>query len=110
MLPHVAVVILNWNGRELLREFLPSVLAHSDGARILVVDNASTDDSVAMLGGIFPTVEVIRHTENLGFCAGYNQALTQIASTYYVLVNSDVAVTPGWLRPPGLPFLPRPPV
>lgn len=99
MLTHVAVVVLNWNGRELLREFLPSVLAHSDGARIVVVDNASTDDSVAMLGGIFPTVEVICHAENLGFCAGYNQALAQLEAEYYVLLNSDVAVTPGWLRP-----------
>lgn len=99
MLAHVAVVILNWNGREWLRQFLPAVLAHSDGARVIVVDNASTDDSVAMLGGIFPTVEVIQHTENLGFCAGYNQALLQVDATYYVLLNSDVEVTPGWLRP-----------
>ncbi|GAB2478073.1 glycosyltransferase family 2 protein [Hymenobacter qilianensis] len=98
-LPHVAVVILNWNGRELLRTFLPSVLAHSDGARVVVVDNASTDDSVELLGGFFPGVEIIQHAENLGFCAGYNQALTQLDSTYYVLLNSDVAVTPGWLQP-----------
>jgi GT2 family glycosyltransferase len=98
-LSHVAVVILNWNGRELLREFLPSVLAHSDGARIVVVDNASSDDSVTLLGGIFPTVEVIQHSENLGFCAGYNQALAQIDAPFYVLLNSDVAVTRGWLRP-----------
>ncbi|SMC00429.1 glycosyl transferase family 2 [Hymenobacter roseosalivarius DSM 11622] len=99
MLPHVAVVILNWNGRELLRTFLPSVLAHSDGARVVVVDNASTDDSVELLGGFFPTIEVIQHSENLGFCAGYNQALARIDAAYYVLLNSDVAVTPGWLRP-----------
>lgn len=99
MLPHVAVVILNWNGCELLRTFLPSVLAHSDGARVVVVDNASTDGSVALLGGFFPEVEVIQHPENLGFCAGYNQALAQIDATYYVLLNSDVAVTPGWLQP-----------
>lgn len=98
-LPHVAVIILNWNGRDLLRTFLPSVLAHSDGARVVVVDNASTDDSVELLGGFFPSVEVIQHPENLGFCAGYNQALTQLDATYYVLLNSDVAVTQGWLRP-----------
>jgi GT2 family glycosyltransferase len=95
----VAVVILNWNGRDLLRQFLPSVLAHSDDARLIVVDNASTDDSVAVLAAEFPTVEVLRHAENLGFCAGYNEALTQIQAKYYVLLNSDVAVTPGWLRP-----------
>jgi GT2 family glycosyltransferase len=64
-----------------------------------VVDNASTDDSLEVLGGVFPTVEVIQHSENLGFCAGYNQALNQIEVSYYVLLNSDVAVTPGWLRP-----------
>ncbi|GAA3927866.1 glycosyltransferase family 2 protein [Hymenobacter algoricola] len=95
----VAVVILNWNGQALLRQFLPSVLAHSADARIIVVDNASTDDSVRVLAQEFPTVEVLAHAENLGFCAGYNQALQQIQASYYVLLNSDVAVTPGWLRP-----------
>jgi GT2 family glycosyltransferase len=95
----VAVVILNWNGQALLRQFLPSVLAGSDDARIIVVDNASTDDSLAVLAAEFPTVEILRHAENLGFCGGYNQALQQIQARYYVLLNSDVAVTPGWLRP-----------
>ena len=95
----MAVVILNWNGQALLRQFLPSVLTHSDDARIIVVDNASTDESVVVLAGEFPTVEILRHAENLGFCEGYNQALRQIEARYYVLLNSDVAVTPGWLRP-----------
>jgi GT2 family glycosyltransferase len=96
----VAVVILNWNGRDLLRQFLPSVLAHSDGARIVVADNASTDDSVAVLQSEFPWVAIIQHSSNLGFCEGYNQALQQLQdATYYVLLNSDVAVTPGWLQP-----------
>ncbi|GAA3997054.1 glycosyltransferase family 2 protein [Hymenobacter fastidiosus] len=95
----MAVVILNWNGQALLRRFLPSVLAHSDAARIIVVDNASTDDSRAVLAQEFPTVEILRHAGNLGFCEGYNQALPQITAKYYVLLNSDVAVTPGWLRP-----------
>nr|WP_227606892.1 glycosyltransferase family 2 protein [Hymenobacter translucens] len=95
----VAVVILNWNGRELLRQFLPGVLAYADGAHIVVVDNASTDDSVAVLARDFPTVQVLQHPENLGFCEGYNQALRQVEARYYVLLNSDVAVTPGWLPP-----------
>ncbi|UOQ70410.1 glycosyltransferase family 2 protein [Hymenobacter cellulosilyticus] len=95
----VAVVILNWNGQQLLRQFLPAVLAHSDGARIIVADNASTDDSVGMLQREFPQVEIICNPDNLGFCDGYNRVLSQVQATYYMLLNSDVEVTPGWLRP-----------
>ncbi|TGE29977.1 glycosyltransferase family 2 protein [Hymenobacter metallicola] len=93
------MVILNWNGQKFLRQFLPAVLAYSDGARIIVADNASTDDSVALLGREFPTVEVIQNPGNLGFCDGYNHALQQVEAQYYMLLNSDVEVTPGWLRP-----------
>ena len=99
----MAVVILNWNGAALLRQFLPTVLAHADGAHIVVADNASTDDSVALLGQEFPAVQLIQHAENLGFCQGYNEALETLRRTaafrYYVLLNSDVEVTPGWLLP-----------
>ena len=97
----MAVVILNWNGAALLRQFLPSVVAYSDQARIVVVDNASTDDSLALLAQESSAVQVVRHASNLGFCEGYNQALCQLPPElrYYVLLNSDVAVTPGWLRP-----------
>ena len=95
----VAIVILNWNGAHFLRRFLPGVLAHADGARVVVADNASTDDSVALLARDFPTVELLLLERNFGFCAGYNLALAQIDSPYCVLLNSDVAVTPGWLPP-----------
>ncbi|GAB3291351.1 glycosyltransferase family 2 protein [Hymenobacter tenuis] len=97
----VAVVILNWNGRSFLQKFLPSVLAHSEGAAVFVADNASTDDSVALLAREFPQVQVIQNSGNLGFCEGYNQALQQVGPEfrYYVLLNSDVEVTSGWLRP-----------
>ncbi|WP_245328223.1 glycosyltransferase family 2 protein [Hymenobacter aquaticus] len=95
----VAVVILNWNGQKLLEQFLPAVLAYSDGARIIVADNASSDESVAWLRRKFADVEIIQNPENLGFCAGYNLALQQVQATYYMLLNSDVEVTPGWLRP-----------
>ncbi|PJJ59907.1 glycosyltransferase family 2 protein [Hymenobacter chitinivorans] len=95
----VAVVILNWNGQQFLRQFLPAVLACSDGARIIVADNASTDDSVAVLRNEFAQVEIIQNPENLGFCDGYNRALQQVEAKYYLLLNSDVEVTPGWLRP-----------
>jgi GT2 family glycosyltransferase len=97
----VAVVVLNWNGALFLRQFLPAVLAHSSGAHVVVVDNASFDESVALLAAEFPTVEVIQHATNLGFCEGYNQGLRQLPARfrYYVLLNSDVEVTPGWLLP-----------
>ncbi|WP_187263684.1 glycosyltransferase family 2 protein [Pontibacter beigongshangensis] len=96
---HTAVVILNWNGRHHLQQFLPSVLEHSPGCEIIVADNASTDESVVYLQEHFPQVRLIRHQTNLGFCEGYNQALRQVEATYYVLLNSDVAVTPGWVIP-----------
>src|SRR6476661_89463 len=95
----VAIVILNWNGAHFLRQFLPGVLTHADGARVVVADNASTDDSVELLARDFPQVELLLLDHNLGFCEGYNQTLAQVDSTYFVLLNSDVEVTLGWLRP-----------
>lgn len=96
----IAVVLLNWNGVAWLRQFLPGVVAHSAAeATVIVVDNASTDDSVAVLRAEFPTVEIIEHPENLGFCDGYNRALAQLEGRFgaYLLLNTDVDVTPGWL-------------
>jgi GT2 family glycosyltransferase len=97
----IAVVLLNWNGADWLRRFLPGVVANSAGATLIVVDNASSDDSVAVLAEAFPTVEVITHSANLGFCDGYNRALAQLEGRFeaYVLLNTDVEVTPGWLEP-----------
>ena len=97
----VAVVLLNWNGAAWLRRFLPGVVADSAGATIIVVDNASTDESVAVLRAEFPGVEVLVHPENLGFCDGYNRALAQLEGRFgaYLLLNTDVEVTPGWLAP-----------
>lgn len=93
-----AVVILNYNGRALLERFLPSVVAHSAGARIIVADNASTDDSLAWVTRTYPGVERIAMKSNLGFCGGYNTALKQVQAKRYVLLNSDVEVTAGWLE------------
>lgn len=97
--PKVAIVILNWNGQKYLQQFLPFVIAHSPGCQVIVADNDSTDNSVAYLQQEFPEVTLIRHEQNLGFCEGYNQALSRLDATYFVLLNSDVEVTAGWLRP-----------
>ncbi len=98
--PRVAVVILNYNGRAHLARFLPSVVAHSAGASIYVADNGSTDDSVSLIRAEFPTVQLILLTDNEGYAGGYNQALRRIEADFYVLLNSDVEVTPGWLTAP----------
>lgn len=95
----VAVVILNYNTRRHLEQFLPSVVANSPGARIIVADNGSPDDSVAFLRQHYPEVEVIDLQQNYGFAQGYNEALKQVKSDIYVILNSDVEVTPGWMEP-----------
>jgi GT2 family glycosyltransferase len=95
----IAVVILNFNGRNFLQQFLPQVIQHSALATVFVVDNGSTDDSLQLLRTEFPGVQLLSFPTNLGFCAGYNEALRQIVAEYYVLLNSDVEVTPGWLEP-----------
>lgn len=97
----IAVVILNWNGRDMLRSFLPSVVRFSetDGAVVYVADNGSTDDSVAMLRREFPSVRLVLLEENHGFADGYNLALKQVDAEYAVLLNSDVEVTEHWLVP-----------
>lgn len=95
----IAVVILNWNGRELLEKFLPTVIKYSEIAKIYIIDNASTDDSVEFVKKTFPSVEIIEHQENLGFAGGYNEGLKSIKEPIYCLLNSDVEVTENWLEP-----------
>ena len=95
----IAVVILNWNGAKLLEQFLPSVIAYSDEANIYVADNASTDNSIAVIKEQFPSVKIIQNEGNFGFAMGYNVALQTIVEPYYALVNSDIEVTENWLSP-----------
>ena len=97
----VAVVILNYNGRKFLEEFLPNVIANCDSAlaEIVVADNASTDDSVAFMREHFHEIRLIENGSNGGFSTGYNLALRQIEAQYYVLLNSDIEVTPHWIEP-----------
>jgi len=100
---NTAIVILNWNGAQMLRRFLPSVVAHTPtgSGRVIVADNGSTDDSLAVLAAEFPAVEVIALDKNYGFAEGYNQALRRVGEGYdsYLLLNSDVEVPEGWLQP-----------
>lgn len=96
----VAVVILNYNGKQFLADFLPGVIAHSADYRVIVADNCSTDDSISFLKTEFPQVEIIQNSSNNGYSAGYNEALSNISDVdYYVLLNSDVEVTPNWIAP-----------
>ena len=96
----LAIVILNWNGAEMLKKYLPSVLNYSrEEAVVYVADNASTDNSIALLKEQFPEVRLILLEKNWGFAEGYNKALAQVDAEYYLLLNSDIEVTPGWLTP-----------
>jgi len=97
----VAVVILNYNGRKFLEEFLPNVIANCDPSttEIVVADNASEDDSVALMRERFPEIRLIENGSNGGFATGYNLALRQVEAQYYVLLNSDIEVTPHWIEP-----------
>lgn len=98
--PKIAVVILNWNGRKHLEQFLPSVIAASySNFEVIVADNGSTDDSVSFLKNNYPRIRTILFKENFGFAKGYNEALKKVTAEYYVLLNSDVEVTRDWLQP-----------
>ncbi|MBC7865975.1 MAG: glycosyltransferase family 2 protein [Gloeobacteraceae cyanobacterium ES-bin-316] len=98
--PSVAIVILNWNGQKYLEQFLPSVISSTyKNKKLIVADNASTDDSISFLQNNYPQIEIIQNGMNAGFAKGYNLALKKVDADYYVLLNSDVEVTPGWIEP-----------
>lgn len=94
-----AVVILNWNGKKFLETYLPSLTNNTkrEDAFIVVADNGSTDGSVQWMEANYPEIRVIEFDKNWGFTGGYNRAFTEIDADYYVLLNSDIEVTPGWL-------------
>ncbi len=96
-----AIVILNWNGESYLQQFLPTLIKYTSlsETEIVVADNASTDSSLSILQEKFPTIRTIVLDKNYGFAGGYNKALAQIKADYYILLNSDVEVTPNWLEP-----------
>ena len=93
----IAIVILNWNGKALLEQFLPSIIKHSEGADIYLADNASTDDSVSYSKQYFPQIKIIQNSENGGYAKGYNDALQHVDADVFCLLNSDVEVTKNWL-------------
>jgi GT2 family glycosyltransferase len=94
-----AVVVLNWNGKAWLEKFLANLVKHSQEATVFVADNASTDNSVDFVKSNFPSVKIIINASNGGYAKGYNDALKQIDAEYFVLINSDIEVTDGWLSP-----------
>lgn len=97
----VAIVILNWNGKKYLEQFLPALIQNTniDNCKIIVADNNSNDGSIEFLKENYSQIEVIIHDKNYGFTGGYNKALNQIDAEYFVLLNSDIEVTPNWLNP-----------
>ncbi|MCO4294479.1 glycosyltransferase family 2 protein [Solitalea sp. MAHUQ-68] len=100
MQPKVAVVILNWNGKRFLEQFLPSVIQSTyNNLEIVVGDNASSDDSVQFVQSNYQQVTILENDQNYGYAGGYNKILNRVNADYFVLLNSDVEVTPNWLEP-----------
>lgn len=98
--PKVAIVILNWNGIDHLKQFLPSVMATQwPNLEVVVGDNGSTDGSVTFINSYYPTITTIINDANYGFTGGYNKVLAQVDADYYILLNSDVEVHPNWITP-----------
>lgn len=95
----LSIVILNWNGEEMLRRFLPSVIEHSPDAEIVVADNGSTDRSLKLLSEQFPDIRTLVFDRNYGFAEGYNKAIAQVECDLCLLLNNDVRVEAGWLKP-----------
>lgn len=94
-----AIVILNWNGKNLLEKFLPFLVKYSSDSTIYLADNASTDDSISFVNAKFPMVKIIKNKENFGFAKGYNESLKHITEKYLCLINSDIEVSENWLEP-----------
>ena len=93
--PKIAIVILNWNGRKFLQQFLPSVVATQyANLELVVADNGSSDDSLEFLAANYPNIRIIQLNKNYGFAKGYNEALKMVTDPYYLLLNSDVEVQP----------------
>lgn len=98
--PKVVTAILNWNGKKWLEKFLPSVVATTyENHEVCVIDNGSTDDSVAFLESTYPQVTIVKLDANYGFTGGYNRGMTHVEGDYFAILNSDVEVTPNWLNP-----------
>ncbi len=99
MSENLAIVILNWNGKNWLEKFLPSVIQYAQNAEVYVIDNCSSDDSIKLLQTQFPTVKIVLNNKNYGFAGGYNEGLRSIRAEFYCLLNSDVEVTENWIDP-----------
>ena len=98
--PLVAIVILNWNGKKLLEKFLPFIFSTTyKNYFVIVADNGSTDDSIQFLHKSYPQIQIFKSEVNKGFAKGYNDALKLVTADYYILLNSDVEVEPGWIEP-----------
>jgi len=95
----ISIVILNWNGRELLEQFIPSIIKYSKGSEIIVADNASSDDSIDWIKKYYPEIRIIKNNINGGYAKGYNEALKHVDSDILALVNSDIEVSENWLEP-----------
>ncbi|QRR02642.1 glycosyltransferase family 2 protein [Dyadobacter sandarakinus] len=99
MTSSVAIVILNYNGRHYLEQFLPDIVKYAGGHDVWIADNASSDGSLAWVTATYPGIKTLTISENKGYAGGYNEALKHIPAKYYILLNSDIQVTENWIDP-----------
>ena len=95
----VAVVIINWNGQKLLKRFLPSVINFSEEAKIYIIDNFSTDNSIQFVNKNYPKIKIINLNKNYGYAEGYNLGLKHVKEDIHILLNNDIEVTKNWIKP-----------
>tara|TARA_B110000858_G_scaffold32549_1_gene36102 strand:- start:26202 stop:27218 length:1017 start_codon:yes stop_codon:yes gene_type:complete len=96
---NTAIIILNWNGIDLLKKFLPTLIAKSKNANIYIADNASTDNSIKFLEDNYTSIKILQNKTNCGFAGGYNLALSNLHEEFFILINSDIEVTDNWISP-----------
>ena len=96
---NTAIIILNWNGIDLLKKFLPTLIAKSKNANIYIADNASTDNSIKFLEDNYTSIKILQNKTNCGFAGGYNHALSNLHEEFFILINSDIEVTDNWISP-----------
>ena len=96
---NTAIIILNWNGIDLLKKFLPTLIAKSKNANIYIADNASTDNSIKFLEDNYTSIKILQNKTNSGFAGGYNLALSNLHEEFFILINSDIEVTDNWISP-----------
>ena len=95
----IGIVVINWNGINLLKKYFRSIYQYSDNSNIYLIDNFSSDNSVSYIKKNYKKVKIIPLNKNYGFAEGYNKGLKYVKEDYICIINNDIKVSKGWLNP-----------